>query len=196
MAPKTALTNKRARRTSTQIDAVAGNSSQNIKNAIAYQQSDDFIMEAHHTHYLMAINGKMAEGEWTHGRPVCHHCNKELGCHRQTWRGKIAVNLTATNTEFPIEVDWKDGNKPEPFTIAEFKQKCIVLWDPIEECNPPPHIQDKAYRKSNSKSSSKSSSKASNEIQKGEVKKHRKTGRTVIKKVTPNIKRPSNRMQS
>ena len=68
----------------------------------------------------------------------------------------------------------------------------IVLWEPIEECNPPPHIQGKAYSKSNSKSSSKSSSKASNEIQKEEIKKVK----TVTKKVTPNIKKPSNRLKS
>jgi len=99
-------------------------------------------------------------------------------------------------TELPIKVTWSDGKDPEDYTIAEFKQRCIVLWEPLKECNPPLVIHDSAYRKSGSKSSSKSSSKASNEIQKGEVKKHRKTGRTVIKKVTPNIKRPSNRMQS
>jgi hypothetical protein len=74
-------------------------------------------------------------------------------------------------TEFPIKVTWSDGKDPEDYTIAEFKQRCIVLWEPLQECDPPPVIHDSAYRKSGSKSSSKSSSKASNEIQKDAMQK-------------------------
>ena len=162
MAPKSTSLAKQGHQTSKQEVAVAGNSGKNIENAINYQQSDEFILKSHHIDYLKAIDGKLVEGEWKG-----QHCDKILGCHKQTWRGKVTVNLKTTNTEFPIKVTWSDGKDPEDYTIAEFKQRCIVLWEPLQECDPPPVIHESAYRKSGSKSSSKSSSKASNEIQKG-----------------------------
>jgi hypothetical protein len=95
--------------------------------------------------------------------------------------------LKTTNAEFPIKVTWSDGKDPEDYTIAEFQQRCIVLWEPLKECDPPPVVHDSAYRKSLSKSSSKSNSKASNEIQKDAIqkrsKKHGKKGKTDVIKV-------------
>ena len=177
MAPKSTSLAKQVHQTSKQEIAVAGNSGKNIENAINYQQSDEFILKSHHINYLKAIDGKLVEGEWK-GQPVCQHCDKILGCHKQTWRGKVTVNLKTTNTEFPIKVTWSDGKDPEDYTIAEFQQRCIVLWEPLKECDPPPVIHDSAYRKRGSKSSSKSSSKASNEIQQDPIQKRRKKGKT------------------